>query len=692
MPSLKIDIIVDDQGRPIIDRTSASIRQLGDSAHSAGSKTASAFSAMHSGYMKLSAALAGMAAVGYLGKQLLQIADSYTLLDNKLKLVSASSYQLKSIQEGLYQQSLRSFSSYESSVDLYSRFARATEKMGVGQSELLRITETLNKAMIISGATQEESRNAIIQLSQGMASGVLRGEEFNSVMEQGARVSKMLADHLGVDIGQLREMAKEGKLTSGVMIDAFTAAAGTIDAEFSKMQPTISQAMTNLETVFDTLISDSNKAGGGTKAVSEEIMNLAKTIDSNREGILSLFTAMVSLTSQIVNAMGQAGQLIKVWNAEAPAAVTRGTHLGTIGTNPIFGIGDYVFETWVSKIRQKEYNDVIDLARPSLPAGMNAENYLPAPGRNPAARAAQSGTTATKALKELNKEYEELIKNIDKGEQAMMRAWEGHGGGTGADGIWQSVDAWKEASKVLVDYEKRMENFDDIYATNTANAKNELDALLTAEKSFIADSKGQWDELKQAIDGWGKDSAQAITDFCITGKVSFNDMIESMIADLFKMSIYQSTTGPLFSFLSEKAGGWLTDLMSPGGQSMGYGDWTGGLAFHGGGIVGYDTPAFTHPVPSSLFDSAPRFHSGMRPDEFPAILQKGEGVFTKNQMRAMGGGGSGDNITIINNISAVDSQSFADALERNPASVVKIINGSLKNNAYGLRSTIKRTR
>ena len=110
-------------------------------------------------------ALAAATVTGMLAKTVLGIADDYTLLDNKLKLVTTSSDNLKAVQEGLYQQSLRSHSSYSSSVDLYARFAKATETMGTSQSDLLRITETLNKAMVISGATQQEATNGIIQLS-----------------------------------------------------------------------------------------------------------------------------------------------------------------------------------------------------------------------------------------------------------------------------------------------------------------------------------------------------------------------------------------------------------------------------------------------------------------------------------------------------------------------------------------------
>jgi len=260
-------------------------------------------------------ALASVAAVGLLAKTITQVADNYTLLDNKLKLVTKNSDELRAVQDGLYRQALESHSSYESSVDLYSRFAKATESLGTSKNDLLRITETLNKAMIISGATQEEAKNGIIQLSQGMASGVLRGEEFNSIMENGSRIARMLSDYLGVDIGQLRKMASEGKITSDTMIKAFTAAAEKIDEEFGKMEPTISQAMTDLKTVFGRLVSDANKSAEGTKSVAEEIGKLAQTIDQNRSGIIELFTTVLSLASKVVKALGNIGQSIRGWAA-----------------------------------------------------------------------------------------------------------------------------------------------------------------------------------------------------------------------------------------------------------------------------------------------------------------------------------------------------------------------------------------
>jgi tape measure domain-containing protein len=95
----------------------------------------------------------------------------------------------------------------------YSSISRATQDLGVSSEQTLRLTETLAKAITISGVSAQSANAAMIQLSQGLSSGTLRGEELNSIMEQTPRVARALAQGLGVGIGALREMGKEGKLT-----------------------------------------------------------------------------------------------------------------------------------------------------------------------------------------------------------------------------------------------------------------------------------------------------------------------------------------------------------------------------------------------------------------------------------------------------------------------------------------------
>ena len=285
-------------------------------------------------------ALAAAAATGLLIKSMIKTADEYTLLDNKLKVVTKSQTELANAQEQLYQISLRSHVAYGISVDMYQRFQRSSDSLGTSQAEVLRIVETLNKAMIIGGSTSAEASNALIQLAQGFAAGALRGEEFRSVVEQTPRVTKLLTDYLKTDIGGLRKMAYDGKLTADILTAAFSSAAQTIDEEFGKMQPTISQAMTDLRTVFGKLIADSDQAAGGTNQIATEISNLAKTIGEEREGIIELLSTMFFMAGKVVKAFGNIGQSIRGW-----AAVKR----GDLGFFEFSGMNADELDDWLKK-------------------------------------------------------------------------------------------------------------------------------------------------------------------------------------------------------------------------------------------------------------------------------------------------------------------------------------------------------
>ncbi len=324
--TLNITIEVDDNGTP-------KIKKLGNEMDAASKKGEKGFKRTNKslGDFNRTAGAAGKLIKGLaaawvtvkllqLAKQTLALADSWTLLDNKLKLVTQSERELASVQEGLYELSLRSHAAYEASVNLYSRFARATLSLGTSQSDLLRITETLNKASAISGATQMETAAAMQQLSQAFASGVLRGDEFRSVTEQASRVTQILSDHLGVSIGKLREMAFEGEITADVMLEAFSGAANTIDEEFSKMQVTVSQAMTDLSTVWGSVIHDANETIGATNDIATSIQELADTIDENREGIISLFVGIIDVSGKAVSAVGLVGNSIEGLHMLAMAA------------------------------------------------------------------------------------------------------------------------------------------------------------------------------------------------------------------------------------------------------------------------------------------------------------------------------------------------------------------------------------
>lgn len=242
---------------------------------------------------------AGALAVG--ARKVIAISDKYTELEGRLKLVTKSTSEFETATSSLYEIARKTRVEYASTVDLYTRFARSTEELNIPQHELLQVTEAINKALIVSGASGESANAALVQLGQGMAAGALRGEELNSVMEQTPRLAQMIAEGLGVSIGKLREMGKEGKLTSGAVVDALLAQADVIEAEFGQMEVTVSQAWTTLSTVFQSVINDSNKSAEGTRSVADAIQGIADTIEENKTEIIDTFVEIGDAVQYIID-------------------------------------------------------------------------------------------------------------------------------------------------------------------------------------------------------------------------------------------------------------------------------------------------------------------------------------------------------------------------------------------------------
>lgn len=189
--------------------------------------------------------LLGAVSAGALVAALAKIADEAKSIDATLALATASFGSFGQAQDDVRAISERTRNGLKATADLYATFARNGKELGLTQAEVAKATESFAQTLKISGASAAEAQAATTQFSQALASGVLRGDEFNSIMEASPRLSRLLADSLGVPIGQLRSMAEQGELTADKLTKALTDAKFTapLQAEFNKLPVTFDQAM-----------------------------------------------------------------------------------------------------------------------------------------------------------------------------------------------------------------------------------------------------------------------------------------------------------------------------------------------------------------------------------------------------------------------------------------------------------------
>ena len=249
---------------------------------------------------KLSGTIKGLAAafVAYGGaqvaRQVIETADAFSGLQARLVLATGSADQAKIAYGDLLNLVRGSHADLQANAALYGTLAQSTKELGLSHKNLITITGSVSNALRVSGASATEAENVIRQLSQAFGSGVLRGDEFNSMMENGKRIAKALADSLGVEVGELRNMAAAGELTSAKLAKAFLDQSQTIQNEASKIPVTVGMAMQDLKNEMFNAV--------GPTATGPLVEALGKMRDvladpQTHAGIQSLTAGLVSLVA-----------------------------------------------------------------------------------------------------------------------------------------------------------------------------------------------------------------------------------------------------------------------------------------------------------------------------------------------------------------------------------------------------------
>ena len=263
--------------------------------------------------LSLAGGMAGMFATS----QLIQYADTWNMMSGRLKLASTSAYDFTNAQNELYDISQRTGTSLEDNAQLYSRIAQAMGSAGYASEDIAKVTETVATSLKLSGASAQETAAIVTQLSQALSSGVLSGDEFKSVMENGGRLARLMADGLGVNIGQLRDMAKAQQLTTDKIIPLLTNV-DQLRKEFEQLAPTVSGSTQKVENAFMAWIGGADKASGASAALAGGLDSLANNIDevATAAGVLVAVGVSRYFGNMAASAASATGALIQATKSE----------------------------------------------------------------------------------------------------------------------------------------------------------------------------------------------------------------------------------------------------------------------------------------------------------------------------------------------------------------------------------------
>lgn len=180
-------------------------------------------------------------------KSVLNTSDELTQVGARLNMINDGAQTQAELQQMIFQAAQRSRAGYTETASVVAKLGMNAKDAFGSTAEMVAFAEQLNKKFVIAGATTEEMSSAMLQLTQGLSSGVLRGEELNAVFESAPNIIQSIADYLNVPIGKIREMASNGELTASTVKNAILGAAEETDKAFSKMPMTWGQLWTSFK-------------------------------------------------------------------------------------------------------------------------------------------------------------------------------------------------------------------------------------------------------------------------------------------------------------------------------------------------------------------------------------------------------------------------------------------------------------
>lgn len=260
-----------------IERLKGELSGIEPAANSANTGVSNLSKGFGAAKFAVTALVGAMGALGVgLGiRELAQAADTYTNLSVRINIATREGGNFNQAMAGVHQVALMTNSTLEATGSLFTRINTISKDMGMSQQQALDLTKTVTQAIQIGGGSAEASEAAVQQFIQAMQGGVLRGEEFNSIMENGYGLAEALAKGLGVTTGELRKMAENGELSSERVIKAIQSQSASIQDTYNQFPTTITNALQKIATSWQILIGEMDHANGASATVAQWLSTLA---------------------------------------------------------------------------------------------------------------------------------------------------------------------------------------------------------------------------------------------------------------------------------------------------------------------------------------------------------------------------------------------------------------------------------
>ena len=551
-------------------------------------------------------------------------ADAFNVLNVRIKTATRETGDYNEVQRQLYDINKKNGTAYEATVSLFQSLARSAPELKATNAEMLTLTNLVGQLGVISGTSKAAQRAGMLQFSQGLSAGVFRAEEFNSLLENMPELAKRIAKGLGQTSGELRKAVIEGKVLSKDVFDSLITQADDINQQFKEIPAAVERSGTKMGTSFSRMLSILDKASGVTKLIAQAFDRASDNMDYISDRLSEDELAKVmrmrkeagdNYTKAINDGFDKSSQKVQVllkWIDTLDAKIKQ------LNIKKISEADKKKEESGsVEKIEVNEDQKSIDKLIESLKRqhdefGLSKEAIalyrLELMGASPAEIELASAIVATtkakrdhdEVMKEGKRIYEETRTDAEKLSNEIARLNKLYQ--DGAFGAVGSAEAFDALSRAVFDATEQFEDLEE-----------------EGVNSFAA--------LEAATRGWGDEFTNTLADMVQQGKLDFSSLVDSIISDLLRIAIYQSITAPIFGSLG-----------IPGFDAS---------VHHSGGFAGTGPTRTVNPF---VFAGAQRFHSGgfpgLRADEVPAILQKGELVLSKDQVAGAAGGSAGGSLRV----------------------------------------------